>query len=187
MGTRGAYGFYKDGETKVTYNHYDSYLEGLGEDVVEFVRKTDIQKLNTIFDELIMVDEDGTPTKEQIQALEKWSDTRVSTGELTEWYVLLRNAQGNLMAFKEGLRYMIDGKGFLNDSLFCEYAYIINLDENVLEIYEGFNQNENAQGRYRSKPDRSGYVAVRPLIEFPLDAIPSNWLEQAGVLEEDEE
>lgn len=30
MGTRGALGFIKAGEHKVTYNHYDSYPEGLG-------------------------------------------------------------------------------------------------------------------------------------------------------------
>lgn len=29
MGTRGAYGFYIDGTTKVSYNHMDSYPEGM--------------------------------------------------------------------------------------------------------------------------------------------------------------
>jgi len=31
MGTRGAYGFRKNGIDKVTYNHFDSYPEQLGE------------------------------------------------------------------------------------------------------------------------------------------------------------
>ena len=35
MGTRGAFGFLVDGETKVTYNHWDSYPSGLGQDLVD--------------------------------------------------------------------------------------------------------------------------------------------------------
>ena len=30
MSTRGAYGFIKNKEIKASYNHFDSYLEGLG-------------------------------------------------------------------------------------------------------------------------------------------------------------
>ena len=30
---------------------------------------------------------------------------------------------------------MLDDENFLNDNLFCEYGYIINLDENTLDIY----------------------------------------------------
>lgn len=41
-----------------------------------------------------------------------------------------------------------DNHIFLIDSLFCEYAYIINLDSKKLEVYEGFNLNPNAPGRY---------------------------------------
>ena len=36
MGTRGALGFKINGEYKVTYNHFDSYMEGLGKEVISF-------------------------------------------------------------------------------------------------------------------------------------------------------
>ena len=42
MSTRGAYGFYKNGVDKITYNHYDSYFSGLGEEIVNFCRNTTI-------------------------------------------------------------------------------------------------------------------------------------------------
>ena len=42
----------------------------------------------------------------------------------------------------------LDEHRFLLDSLFCEFAYIINLDSKKLEVYEGFNLNPNAPGRY---------------------------------------
>ena len=38
MGTRGLYGFRKNGVDKVTYNHYDSYPEYLGRNILEFIR-----------------------------------------------------------------------------------------------------------------------------------------------------
>lgn len=41
-----------------------------------------------------------------------------------------------------------DASDFLRDSLFCEYAYIINLDDKALEFYTGFNRDKEANGRY---------------------------------------
>lgn len=29
---------------------------------------------------------------------------------------------------------------FINDSLFCEFAYLVNLDDQTLEVYKGFNK-----------------------------------------------
>ena len=37
------------------------------------------------------------------------------------------------------------------DSVFCEYAYILNLDTAELEFYRGKNTNHAAPGRYASK------------------------------------
>ncbi len=43
MGTRGAYGFYykteKETIEKVTYNHYDSYPECLGYNILQFIKE----------------------------------------------------------------------------------------------------------------------------------------------------
>jgi hypothetical protein len=45
---------------------------------------------------------------------------------------------------------MIDSQVFLKDSLFCEWAYIINTDTGELEIYRGRNKNRHVKngGRY---------------------------------------
>ena len=64
--------------------------------------------------------------------------------------------------------------GFLENSLFCEYAYIINLDDNVLEFYVGFNEDPNANGRYASLNKKDGldefanYYGVVLKKTFPL-------------------
>lgn len=142
MSTRGALGFKVNGEYKVTYNHCDSYPGGLGEGVVDFVKGVNIQTLKEKAKKVILIESDKKPTAKEIQKYKKYSDLSVSSGTLKEWYCLLRNIQG-IDTFKEiykgNLGVMIDAIDFLEDSLFCEYAYIINLDENRLEFYEGFN------------------------------------------------
>ena len=66
----------------------------------------------------------------------------------------------------------LDEHRFLLDSLFCEFAYIINLDTNKLEYYEGFNLDPNAPGRYAKytfyKNDENVYYGVALIKEFDL-------------------
>lgn len=37
---------------------------------------------------------------------------------------------------------MLDGIDFIKDSVFCEYAYIINIGTQELEVYLGFNKKK---------------------------------------------
>ena len=133
MGTRGSYGFKKDGKYKVTYNHYDSYPEGLGGDILKYIKSKTIEELNEVFDNLRMVSEvDKPPTSEDIENFKIYSDLGVSSGKPSEWYVLLRLMQGKLHLHEEA-GIMIDNKEgmFGND-----YTYIIDLDVNKLLIYK---------------------------------------------------
>lgn len=175
MGTRGAYGFIKNGEMKITYNHWDSYLSGLGFEVMKFIAKTSDKELNEIFDKIVMVDENSVPTEEQIKECEKYLNSNVGAGKIDDWYCLLRNAQGNLNEYKNGLRYMIDSKEFMGDSLFCEYAYILNLDNNYLEIYKGFNRDietDNDYTQFRGTINENNrYVEVKNFDTVSFDSI----------------
>ena len=69
MGTRGLYGFRKQGVDKITYNHFDSYPDGLGADVINFIKKHSIDELEKFYDRIQMVQELATPTKEEIKNL----------------------------------------------------------------------------------------------------------------------
>ena len=173
MGTRGLYGFRKNGVDKLTYNHYDSYPEGLGRDIVEFIRKHTIKELNNIYDKIIMVDGESTPTEEQIKECEKYADLGVSKQSLTDWYCLVRNSQGDLSCYADGLKYMIDNHNFILDSLFCEYAYIINLDTNKLEYYLGFQKQLDETNRYvlDTINEEFPYYPCRMVAEYDLDEI----------------
>lgn len=198
MGTRGAIGFKVCGKYKITYNHFDSYPDGLGEEVVKFVEdvrsKGDIGKFRKNAEKVRLVTDDTPPTQEDIEKYEKLGllNENVSNQTKKEWYCLLREAQGaNTLELVRGgkLGHMIDNFKFLEDSLFCEYAYIVNLDDNRLEFYEGFNtagidKDSPLPFKDESKyeAERGGgsrYFPVRFKGSVPLDKpIPKDWQER---------
>lgn len=170
MGTRGAFGFISKGKTKVTYNHYDSYPTGLGVSVIKACIDYPREQIAAAADAITLVKEDKKPTKAQIKKCiaAGLADFNVSTRSENDWYCLLRNLQGDIESFVSGRApFMIDSEAFLADSLFCEWAYIINCDTGNLEVYQGFNQDPKAPGRYAHLRDGE-YCGVKLLREIPL-------------------
>jgi hypothetical protein len=89
---------------------------------------------------------------------EKYGDLwqQVSTGK--DMYSLLRGLQGNIgMMLERGI--MTEHNDFIKDSLFCEWAYILNVDDKTFEIYRGFQSSPPKAGRYKDFPVDGGYYA----------------------------
>lgn len=172
MGTRGIYGLRKNGKDKLTYNHYDSYPEGLGKDILTFIAENK-SKLNEVYDNIILVNEDTTPTQEQIEACKEYTNLSVSEKSTDDWYCLLRNTQGYLTPYLNGKLYMINNEDFIKNSLFCEYGYIINLDENVLEFWVGFQTTPTQDNRYGTETIEKdyGYYPCKNVLNIPLEEI----------------
>ena len=113
MGTRGLYGYKIDGELKLTYNHGDSYPSYLGSNVIKYICLYSIDEIKQIAKSIEMVNDPDD-----------------------YYYNNLRKHQGDLRAYhRNGVTMMIDNRDFIEDALFCEWAYIINLDTLKLEIY----------------------------------------------------
>ena len=53
------------------------------------------------------------------------------------------------------VRGLMNDKSFASDSLFCEWAYVLDLDKEVLEIYCGFNQGKSV-GRFAKLKTKEG-------------------------------
>lgn len=179
MGTRGAYGFRLNGKDKITYNHFDSYPDCLGNTMIDFIAETTDNELRVIAKRLVLVNEDDCPGRDNIAyySMQGTLNLGVSSQRATDWYCLLREAQGEPHFWKSGVNHMIDSHNFVYDSLFCEWAYIINLDEDTLEVYKGFNKRPGGKGRYALPEDgpewigENGYFGVTLLDEIPLDDI----------------
>lgn len=193
MGTRGIMGVRINGQDKLTYNHFDSYPSGLGNDMVKDIQKLLKESVSAFKAQAIalrMVDESSKPTADDVAKLRKFADEDVSSGSINEWYVLLRNLQGKLadMLFA-GVA--IDSHEFVKDSLFCEWGYIANLDDQTFEVYQGFQKAPHTAGRYaalpvqqESKASSDIYYPIALVAAIPFAELDDNW---RAVLPKEEE
>jgi hypothetical protein len=172
MGTRGAWGFVLAGSEKIMYNHYDSYPRGLGQTVLDWLREqiTDEIALRERVEKLTVVP-DREPTPAEQRRFAKYSDSMVSTGR--DWYALLRHTQGNMDATLEAGLFE-DGSKFPLDSLFCEWAYIIDLDMRQFEVYEGFRTEPTTDGRWKGQREAGNreYHAIQLVASYSFDELP---------------
>lgn len=159
MGTRSSIGVHVNGKDKLTYNQYDGYPTGVGKQVYEqicaLIKQHGWDGVVKLATKLKQVKSNKKFTEKQ---KEKYGDLweQVSTGK--DMYSLLRGLQGNLGAMLErGI--MTENNDFIKDSLFCEWAYILNVDEQTFEIYRGFQHSPPANGRYKDCPADRGYYA----------------------------
>jgi hypothetical protein len=179
MGTRGAYGFRINEQDKVTYNHFDSYPSCLGKEVMSYIARTPLDRMKQVAARIKLVDRESAPSPELIHKYKSYANLRVSQQRYEDWYCLLRETQGDLFPYNNDLEHMIDSQDFLSDSLFCEWAYIINLDAGRFEVYRGFNKDRSARGRYalRSVDSSDGYWGVALIKEISLLHITKQTLE----------
>ena len=81
---------------------------------------------------------------------------------------------------------MIDSKGFIKNSLICEYGYIINLDTGKLECWLGYQREPDTSNRYGTKPfDALGtgiYYPCRNVMEVKLEDIQNGFVDMARLL-----
>jgi hypothetical protein len=132
MGTRGTFGFVIDSQEKISYNHSDSYPDGLGVDVLSWLREevADIAGLRDRVRALRVVENQSTATPQDIENLREYADLSVSSRDPSEWYVLLRRTQGNPRLILEA-GVIEDGSPYIG----TEYGYLVDLDTETLRTF----------------------------------------------------
>ncbi len=186
MANRGIYGFRKNNQDKVTFCNGDSFFEGLGKDIVKFIKETSKEKMEEIFDKIILVDKLQEATETQIQECKKYANLEVNIRNIKDFTCLLWKSIGRLETYRdEGLRYMIDASSEITNPHLCNYAYIINLDTNQFEIY-ALMYKQILQDRYNIN-SKDGEGRCRLIKEYPLSNIPNDWKEECyEIYNEDE-
>jgi hypothetical protein len=180
MGTRGFVGFVVDGEIKIAYNHNDSYPSGVGSDVLSWLHEVteDVDAVREKARALRVVGQDDEPTDEDIARLTKFTNASVGArNDRPEWYQLLRETQGDLGAMLEA-GVIEDASKFPADSLFAEWGYIVDFDENRFEVYRGFQTSPHTKGRFADMEPYpynvgSDYYPVALVASWALDGLPA--------------
>lgn len=183
MGTRHSIIAVVDGETKLAqYGQWDGYLGGQGIDILNFLKTSPLDKF-----------------KEQVRGLVEMTDERRKqilidlgadpnsdnvSNEVADQYYKKYPQMSREMSAKI-LPLILNGsvkdvyldKQFPADSIFCEYAYVIDFDKNTFEAYKGFNKEPlDPSERFASLPrdkHSSEYYQCKLLKSFSLFDLPS--------------
>jgi len=190
MGTRNLTMVVHKFETKVAqYGQWDGYPSGNGLKVLDFLRK---HKMITFKEKLsnvrFVTDEDRKEIDNYLKSIgskDGWINMDQARKYHERYPYLSRDIGADILDmiynYAGDEKMMInDETKFASDSLFCEWAYLINLDTNELEVYEGFNKRKlgkTQRFKYleeKMDEDSNGYFPIRCVKKYDINELPTN-------------
>lgn len=184
MGTRNLTMVISGGKTKVAqYGQWDGYPEGQGLTALNFLRNNDLKRFQAQLEKVRF------PTKTDIKKLDTfmesigskdgWMTMEQSAKYQKEYPLLTRDNGAGILELINNLKkktFIHDSSNFAGDSLFCEWAYVIDFDKNTFEVYEGFNKTPLKKTERFANIERekdSEYYPVRLVKKYKLDKLPT--------------
>lgn len=143
MGTRHIQGFRTlEGDVKASYCHWDGYPAWKGKRILEYIKNTTDEGLEKMAQAVKLVNQPDKPTADEIKKCLHYGylpmgkdDTLTGlTGTIT-WYEALHNIQDGLDRLNLDYPIMTDDADFLEQEVACEYGYIVNVRDKMLEFY----------------------------------------------------
>lgn len=194
MGTRNLTAVYVDGMYKIAqYGQWDGYPEGQGMTCLDFAKKFLSNKTDReAFADKVRACRFITEVEvEQRNAM-------IQSGQVKNWTKvwpeLSRDTCANILemvARSENGLVLHNNLEFAADSLFCEWAWVIDLDAGTFEGYRGFNQTQEltAEDRFYFlvEKQRGDYKAVTLAAKWSLDELPEKDAFLEAFKEEEEE
>lgn len=191
MGTRNLTLVFLDGEYRIAqYGQWDGYPEGQGVTALAFARKLQNKKFREEFERKVRAL--SWITQDELDAFFK----KVHDGEIPNWEKVYpeytRDTCAEILKVvaerKEGLK-LVNELPFAADSLWCEWAWLIDLDHNTFEGYEGFNKEpltEKDRFFFLRDKEKDDFHAIRLAGQWDLDKLPSE-AEFIAYFEKDED
>lgn len=177
MGTRHLIVVQSKGEYRVAqYGQWDGYPSGQGVAILKFLRRVNLPIFQNNVESCSFFMDD------ELEALGKtWLETNPQLSREQGSTILdLVNVEGGIK--------LRDSLGFAGDSLFCEWAYVIDLDIGRLEVYVGFNKDKITEGRFISGDpdlDYNDYEPVKLVKSYDLYSLPTDEVFEEDLDEED--
>lgn len=172
------------------YGQWDGYPEVTGKYVLEFAREyltTEEGRLafrNAVRAVKHRTEEEWAEIAEQLRLKSGWLSLAESEEFRKKLPELHRDTGCEILDMIRwgecrGVNLNVD---FGADSLFCEWAYVLDLDRNVLEVYRGFQTEPHSDGRWAKYPvcdeerrnHKTVYYPIRLVKEYPFDDLPGN-------------
>lgn len=196
MGTRNLTMVIYNNETKIAqYGQWDGYPSGQGSTVLTFLNEISkdekaMNKFKSNLDRCKFIENSKRKEKEMenfmksIGVTNGWMNGEQAAKYHKKYPYLTRDNGADILNMiynddtDESL-WLNNSEEFAGDSLFCEWAYIIDLDKNKFEVYEGFNTSPltiNDRFYNLSENGRDGldqkYYPIRIIKSYDLDNLP---------------
>lgn len=195
MGTRHLIAAVKGGEFKIAqYGQWDGYPEGQGVSVLAFVRDNDMAAFSAQLDKCYFgtedevtaayapyTDEQGWMTMAQSAAFKKSEFAHLSRDTGSDILSIVMNSDRDRIM-------LVDSHEFAADGLFCEWAYVIDMDGRKLEAYKGFKTDQVPAGqRFAGLTSVNEYSPVHLVAAWSFDELPTDEAFVAALTKRDEE
>ncbi len=186
MGTRNLEVVILNGEVRVAqYCQWDGYPSGQGLQSLKFFRdkmnrkvfEEKIQKSSWITTEefkQLWIECGASPDSDlvnfDVSNLFKTKNPHLHRDCGAKIFELIQNSENGLK--------LNNNIEFAADSLFCEWAYVIDLDKNTFEVYKGFNKRKlGKQQRFyhlQKENENSEYYPIRMKKSYDLNQLPTD-------------
>lgn len=185
MGTRHLIAVVVDGEYKVAqYGQWDGYPSGQGASLLEKLSNINIDTFRDNVRELTYISEEEYQKAWEMAGAEPnaTSVTLQIADKFEDMYPhLSRNCGSHIIdhIYKWGGQIKVQNSlDFASDSLFCEYGYVIDLDKNTFEVYQGFIEAPHTGERFSDFPLMNNnvsdqYYPIKHMYTFDLVNLPT--------------
>lgn len=189
MGTRNLTCVINGGTHRVAqYGQWDGYPEGQGVTILNFLRSGDVEALKEKSLKCSYItDEEYSDLWKEFGidiAVKKYVNMEESNMFHKKYPQFSRDVGGEILemvASSEcGLK-LSNAYNFAADSVFCEWAYVVDFDKNTFEVYTGFNTTKLTpkdrffgvvDGRKTDSEDKEKYYPVKMVAAFSLMDLP---------------
>ena len=184
MGTRNLTAVFLDGEYKIAqYGQWDGYPDGAGLTCLRFLRdKCNMQVFrHNVSNVTFISEEDRTALLRDFGMRDDGTISRKDYDRFKASYPELHRDMGpDILKYIYGrpigvrLRNDID---FAADGLFCEFAWVVDLDAGTFEAYEGFTEKPlTSEDRFYFLRDKESgeYHGVKLVAKWDLIDLPSD-------------
>lgn len=191
MGTRNLTAVYCDGEYKVAqYGQWDGYPSCAGVSALKFAHSISDPYNRNEFREKVrkcrwITEKEVDERNEKIKSgvIEDWAKVWPELSRDTGVDVL-----GMVMDSDDGL-VLQNSIDFAGDGLFCEWAWVIDLDKGTFEGYKGFNKqplSEEDRFSFLKSEEDSEYYGVKLVKSYLLNDLPDSQTFLKDFREDDE-
>lgn len=157
MGTRNLTCVFSGGDFKIAqYCQWDGYPTGQGYYIVQFLKSVNMDRFRQRVQETVFVDDGSWTQRLREYGLDGSMDSTQEIIFKGHFPQLHRDTGAKILTLlmqSDGQFEVQSSLGFAFDGLFCEYAYVIDLDKNELAIYLGYGRGSGL-GHFEAYVDK---------------------------------